>query len=214
MRRAPLTLGHYVLVHYGFKATFITGLGLYGIGTLIFWPSAVLFSYAAFVVSNLVVGCGVSILELGSNPFIALCGPPRYAEIRLNISQGVQATATVLFSLLAHKVLFRSVQDSSSLINVQWSYLGIAIFDALLCLVFIYMPIPEATDDDFEEACQRRGSTASQRFFGGRARTIYVTLALGSFANFVYVGAQETLSLNFTDFVEAVQPRYAQASAS
>ena len=178
---------------------------MYGIGTLVFWPSAVLFSYAAFVVSNLVVGCGVSILELGSNPFIALCGPPRYSEIRLNISQGVQATATVLFSLLAHKVLFRSVQDSSSLINVQWSYLGIAIFDALLCLVFIYMPIPEASDADFAEACERRGSTASQRFFG--LRTIYVTLALGCFAQFAYVGAQESVNLAFTAYVEAVEPR-------
>ena len=201
-----MTIGHYVFRTYGFKATFITGLALYGIGTMIFWPSAVLFSYPAFIVSNLVVGGGVAILELGSNPFIALCGPPRFAEIRLNISQGVQATATVLFTLLARKVLFRSVQDGSSLINVQWSYLGIAIFDALLCLVFIYTPIPEATDADFEEASARRGHPGSERVLG--LRTIYVTLGLACFAQFVYVGAQESVSLAFTDYVAAVQPRY------
>ena len=130
----------------------------------------------------------------------------------MNISQGVQATATVLFSLLAHKALFRDVQDSSSLINVQWSYLGIAIFDALLCLVFIYMPIPEASDRDFEDACARRGHRGHEKLFG--VRTIYVTLALGCFANFVYVGAQESVSLAFTDYVAFVQPSSNDPSAA
>ena len=60
---APLTIGSYVLRNYGFKATFITGLALYGIGTMVFWPSAVLLSYPAFIVSNLVVGCGVSTMR-------------------------------------------------------------------------------------------------------------------------------------------------------
>ena len=40
-----LTVGQWTLRVGGFKATFITGLCIYGTGTLMFWPSAVLTSY-------------------------------------------------------------------------------------------------------------------------------------------------------------------------
>ena len=70
----PLTVGRYFLNKYGFKSTMICGLVIYGAGTLVFWPSAVLISYAAFVVSNFIVGFGLSCLEISSNPYIALCG--------------------------------------------------------------------------------------------------------------------------------------------
>ncbi|KAK4939336.1 hypothetical protein LTR66_015014, partial [Elasticomyces elasticus] len=91
----PLTVGRLVLKHWGFKACYIVGLCTYACGTLIFWPSAVLTSFPAFLVSNFIVGFGLSILEVAANPFIALCGPPRYSEIRLNISQGVQAIGSI-----------------------------------------------------------------------------------------------------------------------
>ena len=38
----PLTVGQWMLRHGGFKACFISGLCIYGTGTLMFWPSAVL----------------------------------------------------------------------------------------------------------------------------------------------------------------------------
>ncbi|KKK24495.1 hypothetical protein AOCH_007582, partial [Aspergillus ochraceoroseus] len=127
---APPLVGRIVLKHWGFKATFITGLCVYACGSLIFWPSAVLTSYSAFLVSNFIVGCGLAILETAANPFIALCGPLENSEIRLNISQGVQAVGTVVSPLLAKRVLFRRVTDVSSLVDVQWTYLALP---SLMC---------------------------------------------------------------------------------
>lgn len=37
-----------------------------------------------------VVGAGLSTLETGADNFLAICGPPRYSEIRLNLAQGIQ----------------------------------------------------------------------------------------------------------------------------
>ena len=97
----PLTFGRYVFKAWGFKASYMVGLSIYACGTLVFWPSAVLNSFPAFLVSNFIVGAGLSTLELSANPFIALCGPPEYAEVRLNLSQAVQAIGTIVSPILA-----------------------------------------------------------------------------------------------------------------
>ena len=201
---APLTFGRFILKKWGFKATFITGLCIYGIGTLVFWPAAVLASFPAFLISNFIVGLGVATLETAGNPFISLCGPPEYAEVRLNISQGVQAIGSVLSPILAKKVLFKNVLDAPSLIDVQWTYLGIALFDVCLALIFFYLPIPEASDDDLEEVAERRESVFRSKTFG--FSVIYVTLIVGIFAQFCYVGGQEAAAGAFEDYVAKVQP--------
>lgn len=202
----PITGGWHVFKRFGYKVTFITGLALYGCGTLTFWPAAVLLSYPAFVVSNLVIGTGVAILEVAANPFIALCGPPRHAETRLNISQGFQAVGTIVAPLLARKVLFKEVVNASALLDVQWTYLGIALFAVVLSLAFVYIPIPEAEDSDYEAVAAKRYDVNHARLFGGRVRVVYVTLALGIFSNFMYVGAQEAASVPYISYVSLVKP--------
>ncbi len=149
----PLTFGRIVFKRWGFKACYMVGLSVYACGTLIFWPSAVTNSRPAFLVSNFITGAGLSTLELSANPFIALCGPPEYAEVRLNLSQAVQAIGTIVSPILAQKVLFKA--NAESLIDVQWTYLGISFFNILLAIIYFYVPLPEATDEELEIASQR-----------------------------------------------------------
>ncbi|KAL8646876.1 MAG: hypothetical protein Q9226_006672 [Calogaya cf. arnoldii] len=201
---APLTFGRLVFNKWGFRQTFIVGLCVYGTGTLIFWPSAVLVSYPAFLVSNFIVGLGVATLELGGNPFIALCGPPEYAEIRLNISQAVQAIGSVVSPILAQKVLFKGVTDAPSLIDIQWTYLGIALFVVVLALIFFYLPIPEASDEDLQRLADER-EDVNTRKVGGITVT-HLTLAFGILSQFCYVGGQEAVAGVFLHYVDQVKP--------
>ncbi|KAL1968773.1 hypothetical protein VTN77DRAFT_1134 [Rasamsonia byssochlamydoides] len=201
---APLTVGRLVLTTWGFKATFITGLCIYACGTLIFWPSAVLTSFPAYTISNFIVGFGLAVLETAANPFIALCGPLENSEVRLNFSQAIQATGSVLSPLLAKKVLFRTVQDAASLVDVQWTYLAIALFDILLAVAFYYLPVPEASDDDLKELADRRGDANSAKVAG--VPVIWVTFCLGVFSQWCYVGGQEGLSTSFQNLVQALVP--------
>ncbi|KAL1998463.1 hypothetical protein VTN02DRAFT_6125 [Thermoascus thermophilus] len=200
----PPSIGLPVLKKWGFKSTFITGLCIYACGTLIFWPSAVLASFSAFIVSNFIVGFGLSVLETAANPFISLCGPQENAEVRLNVSQGVQAIGSVVSPLLAKKVLFKNVHDAPSLVDVQWTYLGIALFDVLLAVVFYYLPIPEASDEDLKELADRRRDVNSATVAG--IPVVWLTLGLGVFSQFCYVGGQEGLSTHFEALVSAVKP--------
>ena len=160
-----LTVGQWVLRHSGFKATFITGLCIYGTGTLMFWPSAVLTSFPGFIISNFVVGFGLSVLETAANPFLVLCGPSDKAEFRLLLAQGVQGVGTILSQLLAQKVFFSNFSTSPSLIDVQWTYLAVALFTVILALFFYYMPLPEATDADLQQQSENLGIYRSQTVF-------------------------------------------------
>jgi len=197
----PLTFGRIVFRTWGFKACYMVGLSVYACGTLVFWPSAVLNSFPAFLVSNFITGAGLSTLELGANPFIALCGPPEYAETRLNLSQGVQAIGTIISPLLAKKVLFPS--NAQGLIDVQWTYLGISFFNICLAIIYFYIPLPEATDEELEAASQRTVPVARQATIevGSRSvKVLWISLAMAVFAQFCYVGGQESTSTSFAEY--------------
>jgi fucose permease len=200
----PLTLGRFVLKKYGFKASMVTGLAVYGCGTLVFWPSSVLGSYVAFIISNFIVGLGLSCLEIAANPYTALCGPLEYAEVRLNFSQGFQAIGTVLSPLLASRVLFKSVNSAPSLIQAQWTYLGIALFGWTLALVFYYVKLPEASDEELDELADRNFVANHTKV--GPFRVIWVTLALAVCSQFFYVGGQEAAGNGFESLFALAVP--------
>lgn len=185
----------------------MAGLCVYGCGTLVFWPSAVLTSYTAFVISNFIVAFGLSCLEIAANPYIALCGPLEYAEVRLNFSQAFQAVGSVCSALLANKVMFQDITGSASLVDVQWAYLGIALFVFGLAVVFYYIPLPEASDDELEEQQDKR--SAVYRAQVGPFKVIYVTLALGAFSQWCYVGAQESIGDNVETLIAQYVPNRA-----
>jgi len=122
------------------------GLGLYCFGALMFWPSAVKRSFGGFCGAMFIVGSGLSTLETSANPFIAVCGPPKWSEFRLELSQSFQAVGSVVAPVLASFVIFKNVgEDGTSLESVQWVYLGIAIFVGLLAVAFYFAPIPEVS---------------------------------------------------------------------
>jgi fucose permease len=67
------SLGHanWLLRHWGYKATFIWGLTLYGIGSLIAWPCLVYRSFGGFCAAIFVIGNGLGSLETAANPYLA-----------------------------------------------------------------------------------------------------------------------------------------------
>ncbi|KAI0144075.1 MFS general substrate transporter [Hypoxylon sp. NC0597] len=213
----PLLVGEWILRHDehsrsrkrsngpdqigGYRATFIVGLCFYGIGTIMFWPSAVLTSFPGFLICNFVVGFGLAIIETGANPFIAFCGPMDYAEMRLCLAQGFQAIATVLSGFLAQRVFFAKMDnpdntESLALLDVQWTYLAITLLCAALALFFYYMPLPEVTDAEMENSTRYLPVDPKKRSFGGLELRTW-TLALAILAQWTAVASQESMSIFF-----------------
>lgn len=88
--------------------------------------------------------------------------------------------------LLAARVFFTE-DDPENLDNVQWTYLGIAIFVFLLAVVFFFAPLPEITDADM--ALQGEESAGLTGYADKPFRKQY-KLFFGVLAQFCYVGAQ------------------------
>lgn len=142
------SIGHaaWILRHYGYRAVFIWGLCLYAVGALIAIPCIKAKSFGGFCASIFIIGNGLGSLETAANPFITVCGPPRYSEIRINLSQAFNGIGTVIAPVLGSYVFFNNLSDQEALDNVQWVYLSIAIFVLLLAVAFFISNIPEITD--------------------------------------------------------------------
>lgn len=206
----PLTYSGWIVRRFGYRWAFITGLCIYGVGALMFWPSGLKRSFPGFCGSMFIVGSGLSTLETAANPFIATCGPAKYSELRLTLAQAFQAIGTVVAPVLASQVIFKSVDDNS-LQSVQWVYLGIAIFVFSLAVVFFFAPIPEVTDADMKAQAESSGSETA---YEDKPLSKQYTLFFGVAAQFCYVGAQCAYAGYFINYVSAVRPGTPHATGS
>ena len=183
--------------HCGYKAVFIFGLTLYGIGALLMWPAAIYRSFGGFCGATFIIGSGLGSLEAAANPYIAVCGPPRSSEFRINFAQAFTAIGSVVGPVLGSYAFFKNTRDSEeSLKNVQWVYLAIAIFVFCLAAVFYVSPIPEVTDADMERQVEVTHSSQSQKPFWKQ-----YTLFHAAFAQFCYVGSQVAIAGFFINYV-------------
>ncbi|KAF7196459.1 L-fucose-proton symporter [Pseudocercospora fuligena] len=196
------SLGHanWLLRHYGYKIVFIWGLCLYGIGALVAWPCILHRSFGGFCAAIFIIGNGLGSLETAANPYITVCGPPRYSEMRINLSQAFNGIGTVIAPVLGSYVFFKDTGDSTdSLKNVQWVYLAIACFVFALSVVFYFSPIPEITDADMEFQAEETHAGSSDQSFWKQYRLFHA-----AFAQFCYTGAQVAIASYFINYaVEA-----------
>ncbi|KAK7418680.1 hypothetical protein QQZ08_011154 [Neonectria magnoliae] len=190
------SLGHaaWILRHYSYKAVFIWGLSLYALGALIAIPCIKAKSFGGFCASIFIIGNGLGSLETAANPFITICGPPRYAEIRINLSQAFNGIGTVIAPVLGSYVFF-NFDDDKALANVQWVYLSIAVFVLLLAVLFFFSTIPEITDADMALQAQETHADADDKPFIKQYKLFHA-----SFAQFCYTGAQVAIASFFINY--------------
>ena len=199
-----ILLGCMFLKKLGFARTLIAGLYIYACGVLIFWPSAVRGSLPTFIVSNVVVGSGLALLETTANLFIAICGPLEYSEIRLCVARSFQGIGDVCAMQLAQQVLYKNPKDVTEVVNAQWTYLAIAFVAVLLSVVFYFLPLPEAPNDDLRQVAAQRPENRAKIL---NSRTCNVTSGLGVWSMFLYIAGQEAYIINFEGYVTFVDPR-------
>ncbi|KAF2835612.1 glucose/galactose transporter [Patellaria atrata CBS 101060] len=207
---ASLGYANWILRHYGYKATFITGLTLYGIGSLCMWPAGLNKSFGGFCAATFVIGSGLGTLETAANPFMAVCGPPRYSELRINIAQAIQAVGTVVGPILGSYAFFTHVDDNvEALKSVQWTYLAIAIFVFILATVFFFSKIPEITDADMEFQAEETHVGSGDKPFRKQYRLFHAAVA-----QTLYTGAQVALASYFINYAEEIRSNTDSALAA
>ncbi|SYW76271.1 related to glucose/galactose transporter [Ustilago bromivora] len=159
------------------------GLGLFLIGTILFWPCAVYYSYPGFLVCTFVTASGLAWLEMAANSYITVLGPPQNAAFRLVFAQSWNGLASIFGPIIAGRT-FLKTGHSHTLNHLQWVYLGIAGFGCVINFLFFIAKLPQVKQE--VDACldEKPVSIWNQRH-----------LLYGAFAEFIVAVA--SLTINF-----------------
>ena len=167
---------------YSYKAGVMLGLGLYALGTFLFYPASVIalenniVGYLFFLLAILVLFAGLSILETSANSYVCAIGPESTATRRLNFSQsfnpfgaitGVVVSQIFILSNLNTKTAAeRAMMSDAELVAIQntelsavtntYMILGAVMLVLLLAFALTKMPnLKEGGSLDFKGSFKR-----------------------------------------------------------
>jgi FHS family L-fucose permease-like MFS transporter len=87
----------------------VFGLCMMAVGALLMIPAARLPSYGVTLVALFVIACGITLLQVSANPYVAVLGSPETASSRLNLVQAFNSLGATLAPLFgAYLILGRS----------------------------------------------------------------------------------------------------------
>ena len=187
---------------FGYKAGLVTGLVTFALGTLAFWPAAVIGQYTPFLVALFIVGCGSSILETAANPLVAQFGDPDSAAQRLNFAQAFNPPGTIAGVLLGTWFIFSGVEKAPAevaLMKQQGTYAAylhseilrvVPTYVALGCCVLLLAYFIGKANFPANVDASTRGAASlpNQGAYGRLLRNPQLMSAVA--AQFFYVGAQ------------------------
>lgn len=154
-----------VITRWGYRRGVVTGLLLFGIGSLMFIPGASLASFPIFLAALFVIGCGLVLLETSANPYAAELGAKETAASRLNFAQSFNGLGCILAPVIVGGFLF---SDGNGGVAVPYTVMGVIVL--LAALIFTRVQLPEITDGQVNAAdeTEHRGLMATIRDLWGR----------------------------------------------
>ena len=86
----------WLIERIGYKKAIVTGLLIMAAGALGMVPAARLPSYDITLTALFVIACGIALLQVAANPYVAVIGPSETAESRLTLVQAFNSMGTFL----------------------------------------------------------------------------------------------------------------------
>ena len=129
----------------GYKNGLVLGLLVAGVGCFLFYPAAETKQYSLFLGALIVLGAGVTIIQIAANPYVTILGPEETGPSRLNLSQGLNSLGYVITPLIGGILLFGSkeIYTSSGGVNaVKLPYVGLGIAFVILAVIFKLISLP------------------------------------------------------------------------
>ena len=189
----------WLMERIGYKSGILCGLALCATGALLFLPASLVGLYRYFLLALFVMACGQSFLEVASNPYVTILGPPGSSERRLNFAQSFNAVGAVLAPIIGRTFIltgaeytpgqlaamttaqlraFRVAERSS----VKLPYLAIAGIFIFVAVIIRFAHLPDVKE--------KAGHGAALAKSAPRSILAHRHLVKGVLAQFFYVGAQ------------------------
>ncbi len=190
----------------GYKRSLVAGLAIMAGGALMMIPAAQLPSYAVTLVALFIIACGITLLQVAANPYVAVVGPAESASARLNLVQAFNSLGTMFAPLFGgYLILGRAAsgtaeagevltqaQRLADAQSVQLPYLIVAAVLVILAVVVARFPLP---------AMASPGAAALKAARGSRSLWSHRNLVFGIPAIFIYLIAEIGVSNLFINFV-------------
>lgn len=185
----------------GYKKTLIIALAICTFGCALFYPAAIVGSYAMFLVALFIVGTGVVVIQVAANPFVTEIGPTETATSRLSLVGTANSFATFIAPIFGALVILKGVASSTGmsgieklgLIQTQFIYFALAF--AAVAIILFLIKLPEIKHE--EEVIAEDGSTKTSAWQ-------FPHLILGAIGIFMYVGAEVSVGGLLPDYLEKV----------
>jgi len=190
----------------GYHKALVVGLVIMTIGSLGMIPAARLPSYEVTLASLFIVSCGIAVLQVAANPYVAVIGPAETSESRLTLVQAFNTTGDLLAVGYGQQLILARTVSGTTLESAHLSlaqrmadaratelpYLIVAAVLAVLAIIIWRARLPE-----LGAATRRVAAEERQHLSLWRHRN----LVLGVFAIFVYLIAEIGVGNLFINFV-------------
>lgn len=175
----------------GYKNGMALGMATMMLAGLLYIPAAQTQTFALFLLAQLVIGTGQTLLQTAVNPYVVKIGPEETAAVRISIMGILNKTAGVVAPIVftalmagsfatTSEVALTAEQIDTMAAGLVLPYLGLAAFLGLLALAVKYSPLPELAKE--ADTAGNRGQL--------KAALARPSLALGVLALFVYVAVE------------------------
>lgn len=190
----------------GYKSSLVVGLLVMAAGSLGMMLAASLPSYGVTLTMLFVIACGITLLQVAANPYVAVVGKPETASSRLNLVQAMNSAGTMLAPLFgAYLILGRSrggtaeagtvLTQAERLADAQSVILPYGLVAAVLIVLAIVIarfPLPAMGSANARSSKEERKNLSLWKHrnlvFGVPAIFIYLIAEIGVanlFVNFV-----------------------------
>lgn len=176
----------------GYKNGMALGMGCMMLAGLLFIPAAMSQFFPLFLLAQLVMGAGQTLLQTAVNPYVVRLGPEESAAVRISImgilNKGAGVISPMVFTALILSNFTGTVGTELSQEQVDdmangliLPYLGMALFIGVLAFAVKKSPLPELINDEVE-AINDKGEI--------RETLSHPNLVLGAIAIFLYVAVE------------------------
>ena len=189
----------------GYQRALAVGLAVMTLGSLGMIAAAALPSYYVTLVSLFVVSCGIALLQVAANPYVAVIGSPETSEARLTLVQAFNTTGDVLAIVFGRYLILARTAGGTSMEGTQLTYeqrmadaqatmlpyLIVAVVLAILTVVIARANLPTLGAATRRVSSEERKSMSLWR---------HRNLLLGCVGIFVYVLAEIGVGNLFINF--------------
>lgn len=194
----------FLLRKTGYKKGALIGLWIMAAGALMFWPAALIRSYAFFLVALFTIGTALAVLQSVANPFVTIIGDHESAAKRISVMGICNKFAGIIAPLAFAAVVIRP-EDKMIMEQVESGLLGgpameaaldemikgvilpyviLAVFLFVFGIIFYKSPIRDINPD-------RDNKTGTAGVEERSSVWKYPYLVLGVVALFAHLGSQQ-----------------------